>query len=101
MVERAVVLWFGCTILGQIWCWLICLTAALNSEVFAAGLFLYSVYFFGPGFKAAETASKEEPPLRRWWVWKYFAQYFNAKLVKTSGEALCCITSVCILCPIF
>lgn len=97
LIERAVVLFFGITILGQIYCWIMALTWALNSALFAVALALYAaVFLFGPGFAAAETDSPHEPPLRRWSLWAHFQRFFDARLIKTAG-ATCfsCIFSCC------
>ncbi|KAI8464773.1 MAG: diacylglycerol acyltransferase [Monoraphidium minutum] len=81
-VQRLICLWFGLTVIGQLWTWPLALLAAWHSAVFAGLLALYVAYIFGPGLKASE---EEGPtPLRRLGIWRIMGERFSARLVKTA-----------------
>lgn len=81
-VQRLICLWFGLTVIGQLWTWPLAIILAWNSAVCAGLLALYVAYIWGPGMKAAE---EEGPtPLRNLGIWRLMAERFSARLVKTA-----------------
>lgn len=82
LTQRLICLWFGLSVIGQLWTWPLALLLAWHSAVLAGLLALYVAYIMGPGMKAAE---EEGPtPLRSLGIWKQMAQRFSARLIKTA-----------------
>jgi len=75
LAQRATVFLFGASFLGQLWLSALLIWLVFASRMAAAAVAAYLAFALGPG--AAESAAREEPRLRRWRLWRLFAEYFR------------------------
>ncbi|KAK9823573.1 hypothetical protein WJX72_003923 [[Myrmecia] bisecta] len=82
VAQKLATIVFVLTFSGGIWCWLLAAYLLFN-RLTAVPTLLYLLYiWFGPGVRASHDGSWPTP-WRRLLLWKTFADYFPATLIKT------------------